>query len=70
MEITPLLGEQAAAIRKRCGLTQTELSALVERSRAQIARYEKNGEQVPSLIALAYRGLESLYRHSPDQQSG
>ena len=62
IELTPLYGEDAQAIRKRCGLTQDELGVLFGKSRVQIGRYEKVGLQVPPLVALAYRGLDALVR--------
>lgn len=65
MQIKPLYGEEAHAIRKRCGLTQDEFGTLVGRSRVQIGRYEKVGQVVPTLVALAYRGLEAL-RHEQE----
>lgn len=60
MDVKPLYGEEAQAIRKRCGLTQDELGLLIERSRVQVGRYEKVGQVVPTLVALAYRGLDAL----------
>lgn len=68
MQIKPLFGEDAQAIRKRCGLTQDELGLLVERSRVQIGRYEKVGQVVPTLVALAYRGLDALRREQEATQ--
>ena len=68
MQIKPLFGEDAQAIRKRCGLTQDELGLLVERSRVQIGRYEKVGQVVPTLVALAYRGLDALRREQDATQ--
>lgn len=52
-----LLGEDAAALRKKAGLTQVQLAARWGLSRAQIGRYEKTGERVPPKEADAYRGL-------------
>lgn len=68
MQIKPLFGEDAQAIRERCGLTQDELGLLVERSRVQIGRYEKVGQVVPTLVALAYRGLDALRREQDATQ--
>ncbi|MFB9160464.1 helix-turn-helix domain-containing protein [Chromobacterium violaceum] len=62
MELKPLYGEEAQAIRKRCGLTQDQLGELIERSRVQVGRYEKVGQEVPTLVALAYRGLDALWK--------
>lgn len=50
-------GEEAQALRKRCGLTQEELGKLWNKSRVQIGRYEKARQPVEPLIASAYRGL-------------
>lgn len=62
MQIKPLYGEEAQAIRRRCGLTQDQFGLLIERGRVQIGRYEKAGKEVPTLVALAYRGLDALWR--------
>lgn len=56
-----MYGEEAQATRKRCKLTQGELADLWQKSRAQITRYEKAGEEVPALVASAYRGLLEIY---------
>lgn len=56
----PLFGEDAAALRKKAGLTQLELALRWGLSRSQIGRYEKTGEIVPTRIADAYRGLPTL----------
>lgn len=52
-----MFGENAQAIRKRCGLTQKELGELWNKSRGQIGRYEKPGIRLEPLVAYAYRGL-------------
>lgn len=64
MQIKPLLGEDAQAIRKRCGFTQGELGVILDRSRVQIGRYEKVGVILPTLVALAYRGLDAIYKEN------
>jgi transcriptional regulator with XRE-family HTH domain len=55
-----MFGEDAAALRKKAGLTQTQLAARWGLSRAQIGRYEKTGEAVSPKEADAYRGLTLL----------
>jgi transcriptional regulator with XRE-family HTH domain len=57
MEIATMYGEDAAAIRKQCGLTQSELGKLWNKSRVQIGRYEKAGEVLEPKDASSYRGL-------------
>lgn len=52
-----MYGEDAQAIRKRCGLTQEELGKLWRKSRVQIGRYEKTRQEVEPQTASAYRGL-------------
>lgn len=57
MEIKPMYGEEAQALRKKCDLTQEQLGQLWNKSRVQIGRYEKARQLVEPLIASAYRGL-------------
>jgi transcriptional regulator with XRE-family HTH domain len=57
MEIATMYGEDAQAIRKQCGLTQSDLGKLWNKSRVQIGRYEKARQQVAPQAASAYRGL-------------
>jgi transcriptional regulator with XRE-family HTH domain len=52
-----MYGEDAQAIRKQCGLTQTELGTLWNKSRVQIGRYEKAQQTLDPQLASAYRGL-------------
>ncbi|ACD21562.1 helix-turn-helix domain-containing protein [Paraburkholderia phytofirmans] len=52
-----LYGEEAAALRKKAGLTQQQLSERWGLSRSQIGRYERTGCPVPPREADAYRGL-------------
>jgi transcriptional regulator with XRE-family HTH domain len=58
----PLFGEEAAALRKSAGLTQTQLATRWGLSRSQIGRYERTGESVPPKEADAYRGLAAIAR--------
>lgn len=53
-----IFGADAAAIRKKCGLTQLQLGTLWGKSRVQIGRYESSRVRVPEQVAWAYRGLE------------
>jgi DNA-binding XRE family transcriptional regulator len=55
-----LFGEDAQALRKRAGMTQTQLAERWGLSRQQIGRYEKAGQAVPAKEADAYRGLPGL----------
>lgn len=55
-----MFGEDAAALRKKAGLTQSQLAERWGLSRAQIGRYEKTGERVPAKEADAYRGLAQI----------
>jgi len=57
MEIAVMYGEDAQALRKRCGLTQEQLGRLWNKSRVQIGRYEKARQVVEPQVASAYRGL-------------
>jgi transcriptional regulator with XRE-family HTH domain len=50
-----LYGEDAQALRKKAGLTQTQLAERWGLTRQQIGRYEKTGQEVP--VKDAYRGL-------------
>ncbi|NIF40099.1 helix-turn-helix transcriptional regulator [Burkholderia sp. Tr-862] len=52
-----LYGEDAQALRKKAGLTQTQLAERWGLTRQQIGRYEKTGQEVPMKEADAYRGL-------------
>lgn len=52
-----MYGEDAQALRKRCGLTQEDLGKLWNKSRVQIGRYEKARQAVEPQLASAYRGL-------------
>ncbi|MCA7888573.1 helix-turn-helix domain-containing protein [Burkholderia contaminans] len=52
-----LYGEDAQALRKKAGLTQTQLAERWGLTRQQIGRYEKTGQEVPVKEADAYRGL-------------
>jgi len=52
-----MYGEDAGAIRKQCGLTQTDLGKLWNKSRVQIGRYEKAQHALEPQVASAYRGL-------------
>lgn len=52
-----MYGEDAQAIRKRCGLTQEGLGLLWNKSRIQIGRYEKARQALEPQVASAYRGL-------------
>ncbi len=52
-----LFGEDAQALRKKVGLTQTQLAERWGLTRQQIGRYEKTGQKVPAKEADAYRGL-------------
>ncbi|MEX3959151.1 XRE family transcriptional regulator [Trinickia symbiotica] len=52
-----LYGEDAQALRKKAGLTQTQLAERWGLTRQQIGRYEKTGQTVPPKEADAYRGL-------------
>lgn len=52
-----LYGEDAQALRKKAGLTQTQLAERWGLTRQQIGRYEKTGQTVPAKEADAYRGL-------------
>lgn len=52
-----MYGEDAQALRKRCGLTQEGLGKLWNKSRVQIGRYEKARQAVEPQVASAYRGL-------------
>lgn len=52
-----MLGEEAQMLRKKANLTQQGLGARWQKSRQQIGRYERMGEEVPPLVADAYRGL-------------
>lgn len=52
-----LHGEDAAALRKKAGLTQAQLAQRWGLSRAQIGRYEKRGSVVAPRVADAYFGL-------------
>ncbi|MCA8228325.1 helix-turn-helix domain-containing protein [Burkholderia vietnamiensis] len=56
-EIDVLYGEDAQALRKKAGLTQTQLAERWGLTRQQIGRYEKTGQEVPMKEADAYRGL-------------
>ncbi|HDR9474367.1 helix-turn-helix domain-containing protein [Burkholderia multivorans] len=59
--MTPQLhGEDAAALRKKAGLTQQQLADRWGLSRSQIGRYEKTGQLVPQKVADAYRGLAAI----------
>ncbi len=57
-----LYGEDAQALRKKAGLTQTQLAERWGLSRQQIGRYEKTGQTVPAKEADAYRGLVLVLR--------
>lgn len=57
MEIAKMYGEDAQAIRKRCGLTQEGLGQVWNKSRVQIGRYEKARHELEPQVASAYRGL-------------
>lgn len=57
MKLHIMYGEDAQALRKRCGLTQAELGQLWNKSRVQIGRYEKARQTVDPQVASAYRGL-------------
>ena len=57
MKIEQMYGEDAQALRKRCGLTQEQLGKLWNKSRVQIGRYEKARQVVEPQVASAYRGL-------------
>jgi transcriptional regulator with XRE-family HTH domain len=58
MRVTDVLyGEDAQALRKKAGLTQTQLAERWGLTRQQIGRYEKTGQAVPVKEADAYRGL-------------
>lgn len=56
-ETDVLYGEDAQALRKKAGLTQTQLAERWKLTRQQIGRYEKTGQTVPAKEADAYRGL-------------
>lgn len=56
-ELSVMYGEDAQALRKRCGLTQEQLGKLWHKSRIQIGRYEKARKVVEPQVASAYRGL-------------
>lgn len=52
-----MLGEEAQMWRKKADLTQEELGMRWKKSRQQIGRYERLGQEVPPLVADAYLGL-------------
>lgn len=56
-DIDVLYGEDAQALRKKAGLTQTQLGDRWRLTRQQIGRYERAGHAVPMKEADAYRGL-------------
>ena len=56
-DVDLLYGEDAQALRKKVGLTQTQLAERWGLTRQQIGRYEKTGQTVPAKEADAYRGL-------------
>lgn len=61
-DIEVLYGEDAQALRKKAGLTQTQLAERWGLTRQQIGRYEKTGQAVPAKEADAYRGLVLVFR--------
>ena len=61
-DIEVLYGEDAQALRKKAGLTQTQLAERWGLTRQQIGRYEKTGQAVPAKEADAYRGLVLVSR--------
>lgn len=61
-DIEVLYGEDAQALRKKAGLTQTQLADRWGLTRQQIGRYEKTGQAVPAKEADAYRGLVLVSR--------
>jgi DNA-binding XRE family transcriptional regulator len=55
--------QDAQAVRKKVGMTQTQLAERWGLTRQQIGRYEKVGQAVPAKEADAYRGLLELTHH-------